>query len=316
VARTLRRTLAAGCGALLLGGLSVAGGPAAAASPAPESGTAPGATSGDGLAWRLRGAGGGTVYLVGSMHLLREGDAALPATFDRAYAEAERLVMEIDVDDLDPAAAAAFTSTHAAFAAGDGLRAALGERRWRRARAGFERLGVEIETLDGLEPWAVALLYSVSSMTDLGFDPELGVEEQLKARAVADRKPIEGLETVEYQLGLFDALSLADQARLLDLALDDAAGSARELDALTRAWREGDARALSRLLLREYRRFPSLYEPLVYGRNRNWIPRIEQLLAGSDDALVVVGALHLVGEQGLVALLRARGLAFEPYRLH
>ncbi|MCU0761097.1 MAG: TraB/GumN family protein [Steroidobacteraceae bacterium] len=308
MARTLRRALAAACGALLLGGLILAGGPAAAGSPA--------APQGEGLAWRLRGPGGGTVYLVGSMHLLRAGDAALPEAFDRAYAEAERLVMEIDVDDVDPAAAAAFTRTHASFAPGTSLREALGGRRWRRARAAFQRLGLRIEALDGLEPWAVALLYSVSSMADLGFEPGLGVEEQLKARAVADRKPIEGLETVEDQLGLFDALAPADQARFLDLALDDAAGAARELDVLTRAWREGDARALSRLLLREYRRFPSLYEPLVHGRNRSWIPRIEQLLAGGDDALVVVGALHLVGEQGLVALLRERGLAFEPYRPH
>jgi uncharacterized protein len=275
------------------------------------------ATAGEhvGLVWQVRGAAG-TVYIAGSMHLLRPADATLPAGFDLAYREAEKLVMEIDVDDLDPAAASAFTATHATYPPGAGLRQALGERRWKRARDEFARIGLRIETLDRLEPWAAALLYSVAGMTQLGFDPALGVEEQLKVRALADRKDIAGLETLEYQLGLFDALSAEDQARLLELTLEDAAGSAREIDRLTAAWRSGDGRTLARLLLGEYRRFPALYESLVYRRNRNWVPQVEALLQDDDDTLLVVGALHLVGERGLIALLRQRGLAVEPLRLH
>ena len=153
-------------------------------------------------------------------------------------------------------------------------------------------------------------------MTGLGFEPGLGVEEQLKARALADHKPIDGLERIEDQLGLFDALPPEEQARLLELTLEDSATSVRDIDALTRAWRRGDARALARLLLREYRHFPSLYEPLVYGRNRNWLPRLEALLQRDDDSLVVVGAMHLVGERGVVELLRQRGHVVEPLRTH
>lgn len=266
----------------------------------------------DGLIWRARGPAGGSVYIAGSMHLLRRSDAALPASFEQAYREAERLVMEIDIDDVDPAAAAAFTASRATYPPGNGLRQALGERRWSRARGAFAELGLDLESLDRLEPWAVALLYSVTGMTRLGFDPELGVEEQLKRLAVTDRKPIAGLETVEFQLGLFDGLSPADQAALLDMTLDDTESSAREVDSLTRAWRGGDEALLAKLLLREYRRFPTLFEPLVNGRNRDWVPQVEALLARPDDTLVVVGALHLVGEQGLIAMLRRRGIELEP----
>ncbi len=250
------------------------------------------------------------------MHLLRAGDSGLPPTYELAYREAERLVMEIDVDDLDPAAAATFTASHATYPPGTGLRAALGERRWQRARAEFERVGLQLEALDRLEPWAASLVYSVTGMAQLGFEPELGVEEQLKTRAVADGKDIAGLETLEFQLGLFDALSPDDQARLLDLTIDDAEGSAREIDRLTAAWRGGDAVALSRLLLREYRRFPTLYEALVYRRNRDWVPQVEALLQRDGDSLVVVGAMHLVGRQGLIELLRQRGLDPQPLPLH
>jgi uncharacterized protein len=133
---------------------------------------------------------------------------------------------------------------------------------------------------------------------------------------MADGKDIAGLETLEFQLGLFDALSAEDQARLLELTIDDAGGNAREIDRLAAAWRSGDGAALARLLLREYRRFPTLYEALVYRRNRDWVPQVEALLRHPDDSLVVVGAMHLVGRQGLIELLRERGLDPRPLRLH
>jgi uncharacterized protein YbaP (TraB family) len=316
VARTVRRALAGAlAGLLVLGGLSHADAAPAASPTAAPAARPPASTDDDGLAWQLRGAAG-TVYIAGSMHLLRAGDSRLPRTYEAAYREAERLVMEIDVDDLDPAAAAAFTAGHATYPPGPGLRAALGERRWQRARSEFARVGLQIESFDRLEPWAASLVYSVAGMARLGFEPELGVEEQLKTRAAADGKDITGLETLEFQLGLFDALSPADQARLLDLTIDDADGSAREIDRLTAAWSGGDVAALSRLLLREYRRFPTLYEALVYRRNRDWVPQVEALLQRDGDSLVVVGAMHLVGRDSLIELLRRRGLDPRPMRGH
>ena len=306
MARQVRRALArAAATVLFLGGLN---GPHGAAAAAPDHEAV-------GLVWQVRGPSA-TVYLAGSMHLLRPEDARLPAGFELAYRESERLVMELDFDDLDPSAVAAFTATHATYPPGPGLRDALGERRWQRARDEFGRVGLQLDAFDRFEPWAAALVYSVAGMAQLGFDPASGVEEQLKARAADDHKEITGLETLEFQLGLFDALSADDQARLLELTLDDARGSARDIDRLTAAWRSGDGAALAKLLLREYRRFPTLYEPLVYGRNRNWVPQVEMLLQREDDSLVVVGAMHLVGDQGLVELLRRRGLTVEPLRLH
>jgi uncharacterized protein YbaP (TraB family) len=167
-----------------------------------------------------------------------------------------------------------------------------------------------------MEPWAVALLYSATQMTRAGLDPQLGVEEQLLRRAAVDHKPITGLETLEFQLSLFDSLSPEAQARLLEMTVAEAGDVERELDGMGTAWRSGDASQLERLLLREYREFPDLYESLVYRRNRDWVPQVEALLQGKDDVLVVVGALHLVGERGLIDLLRRRGLQPESYTLH
>ena len=106
------------------------------------------------------------------------------------------------------------------------------------------------------------------------------------------------------------------QARLLELTLDENADLDAELANLGRAWRNGDAGGLEKLLLRDYREFPDLYESIVYRRNRAWVPQVEALLQGEEDVLVVVGALHLVGERGLIELLRRRGVRAERYRLH
>ncbi|MFO1426433.1 MAG: TraB/GumN family protein [Steroidobacteraceae bacterium] len=304
MAGSLRRArgLARGLGVLLLGGLS------AAALAAPPAG-------GDGTIWVLHGRHN-SVYVAGSMHLLRSGESQLPASYERAYASARRIVMEIDLDDLDPSAAASFTSTHAIYPEGQSLHATLGDARWERARAAFESAGLPVSALDRMEPWAASLLYSVTQMTRAGLDPTLGVEEQLVQRARGDHKPITGLETLEQQLALFDDLPMESQARLLELTLDENADLDAELANLGRAWRNGDAGGLEKLLLRDYREFPDLYESIVYRRNRAWVPQVEALLQGEEDVLVVVGALHLVGERGLIELLRRRGVRAERYRLH
>jgi len=115
---------------------------------------------------------------------------------------------------------------------------------------------------------------------------------------------------------LFDALDMAAQARFLDLSLRAAADVQSELATLTRAWREGRVAELERVLLQEYATFPELYEALIYRRNRAWIPRLRALTEGSVDTLVVVGAMHLIGERGVIALLRGAGLDPQPLRLH
>ncbi len=248
------------------------------------------------------------IYIAGSMHMLSASDATLPRGFETAYAHARHLVFEIDMDPTRIAEAGAFTQAHATYPAGQGLKAALAPEVWRDAEAECRRLGLAIEDLDGMEPWALALLLSMTAMQQDGLVPALGVEEQLEQRALADGKDVAGLETVQFQLSLFDSLDAPDQARLLELTVSENRAAAQELATLTRAWRTGDTRELERLLLHEYRLFPSLYESLVYQRNRNWLPRIEALRESDSDVLVVVGALHLVGERGLIALLEARGL--------
>ncbi|MBV6423345.1 MAG: hypothetical protein NAOJABEB_01135 [Steroidobacteraceae bacterium] len=265
-----------------------------------------------GPVWALRGSGGGTVYLAGSVHVLDAARSALPAGFAIAYRDAERLVMEIDMDDLDPLAAASFLAARGSFTDGETLRAILEPARYARIDAAARTLGLPLDSVAQLEPWAVALGLTQLQLAKLGLDPQSGVEQQITAWARRDGKPIAGLESVEEQLGVLDGLSYADQARFLELTVDEADSMPSELDRLLAAWRRGDTRILEQLLLEEYEKMPTLYRPLVADRNRRWLPQIEALTKRADDTLVVVGALHLVGPEGLLALLRSRGVSPGP----
>lgn len=252
-----------------------------------------------------------TVYLLGSVHVLRPGDAALPRAALDAYADAEQLVMEIDLDDAavgDPLAIAQQMQASAALPAGQSLQSVLGSDYAEVARRASEA-GLDLAMFDRFQPWFVATLLLQLELAKRGFDPALGIEQQLAGRAAADRKPIVGLETPAQQFAVLSGLSLADQKRFLLMTLDESAQADAELEQLLAAWRKGDITALAALLSDEFERFPQLYRPLTEDRNRTWVGQLDDLLDDRDDYLVVVGALHLVGRNSVVDLLRQRGHA-------
>jgi uncharacterized protein len=263
--------------------------------------------------WVIRGAHC-TLYLAGSVHLLPAQDAALPPGFERAYADSARLVMELDLAKVDSLAAADWMLEHGALPPGSSLRTVLGEQRYARVSASAAQLGLPAEVLAGQAPWVIALELADLDYQHLGMDPEQGVEEQLVHRAQADGKPSAGLETLDEELAGLEALPREDQLRLLDQTLSELQDGPEELREALAAWRRGDAAKLAALLSREYRSFPALYRPLVTARNQRWLPQIEHLATGQENCLVVVGALHLVGDGGLLELLRKDG--FTPVQLN
>jgi uncharacterized protein len=262
-----------------------------------------------GLVWAIQ-APHCTVYLAGSVHLLPAQDAALPSALEHAYADSRRLVMELDLGKVDALAIADYMQQHGTLTDGETLRSVAGPARYARVSAAAAPLGLPTQVIDTQAPWLVGLELAELEYAHLGFDPQSGVEEQLVRRAQADGKPTSGLETLPEELGGIAALSRADQLRLLDQSLDDLNDSPEEMRAILAAWRKGDAPKLAKLLAHEYDDFPNLYRTLVRERNLRWLPEIRQLLNGTENTLVVVGTLHLVGDGGLLELLRKDG--FDP----
>ncbi len=255
-----------------------------------------------------------TVYLAGSVHLLKASDSRLPSAFDHAYAGSKALVMELAVDKVDPMQMAGWMMEHGMLKEGATLRSIIGDERYRRVSAEAERLGIPMEAADLLEPWALGLQLLEMQYLQLGFDPQQGVEQQLQHRAQSDGKPITGLETMDQQLGLLQGMSYPDQARFLDMVVTEMHDVESETQSVVTAWRTGDSAKLAALLSDEYKSFPALYRLLVTDRNKRWVPQIEKLLHSNQDYFVVVGALHLVGDGGLLELMRRDG--YKPESLN
>lgn len=248
------------------------------------------------------------VYLLGSIHMLRERDHPLPSSVELVYDDAERLVMELDLDDIDPVSAMQFLMTYGVLDDGTTLEDLMGAEMYAQAKAAAIETDIPIELLDRCEPWLAAMTVQEITMMRIGFKPEFGVEMYLMAKASADGKPITGLESVEQQLGFLDGLSIETQNRWFLQSLVEGRRMEILIDDMVAAWRSGDVHFLENELLHDMHNYPELHQAILVDRNKNWVKPIMELLDDADDYLVVVGAAHLIGEDGVPDLLSQQGV--------
>ncbi len=260
--------------------------------------------------WKAHGTDN-TVYLLGSIHLLREQDHPLPAAIDAAYRDADVLFMEIDMDDLDPVAAQTAFTTHGVLRDGTRLRDLMGAADFERAVAAAEKLDIPLHLLDRTEPWYAALTVEILSLSRIGYDARWGVESHMMAKAAADGKPIEGFETLQEQVAFLDGLSLPAQRQLLLSTLEEGSRRSDLMDGMIAAWRNGDTAFMEAEMLNSLAEFDELYRTIVTDRNSRWVERIQSLLNDEQDYLVIVGALHLIGADGVPRQLRELGVSIE-----
>lgn len=251
------------------------------------------------------------VYLLGSVHLLRESDHPLPAVIDAAYEDAESIVMEIDMDDIDPFAMQGLVTELGLLPDDESLSDIMGNEMYAQAYEAAEELDIPLDMLARSEPWLAAITVEEMLLMRLGFNPMLGVEMHLTSRAIRDGKPVEGFETIEEQLRFMDELSIAAQNEMLLQTLRESADLQSIMDDVINAWRRGDTTFLEETLLADMQQYEELNRILVVDRNHRWMKTIRELLTLDDDYLIVVGALHMVGEDGVPNLLKASGVAIQ-----
>ena len=248
------------------------------------------------------------VYLLGSIHVLRETDHPLPGAVEVVYDDAERLVMEIDMDDLDPLAALQVLMSHGVLEGDTTLQDIMGPEAYAQARASAAEINIPMELLDKTKPWLAAITVQEMIMMRVGFKAEYGIEMYLTSKATADGKPITGLETVEQQLGFLDSLPTETQISWLLQSIVEAQNLEMLVDEMVVAWRNGDVKFLEEKLLVEMDAYPELRDAILVDRNKSWVEPIMALLDDSDDYLIVVGVAHLVGDNGVPDLLSKQGV--------
>lgn len=268
----------------------------------------------DPATWRLSGSAGGEITLLGSMHVLRASDHPLPASVDTVIERAETIVMELDLDDVDPAAQQRLILDTATLPNGQRLGDVLDAELHALLTRRTAELGVDLGLLDRFEPWFLAITLLDIGMRSHGFEAARGLEAYVVGQALRTEKPILGLESFEFQIGIFDSLPPSSQQMMLAQTLAEIDEAETAMAAMADAWRAGELEALSEELLDDFDAFPGLYAALVTHRNEAWVESLEAMLADGRRYLVVVGALHLVGSDNVIDLLAARGHRVE--RLH
>lgn len=250
-----------------------------------------------------------TVYLLGSIHYLRAENYPLNQTIEDAFKDSKNLVLEIDLGGADQKASQQVMITKAVYTNGKSLKESISEKTYGLAAQQAQGLGIDIQTLNSFKPWFVALAIATMKLQSLGFDPNYGVDRYFYQKAKEDSKAVTGLETVEYQINLFDGMPEKTQESLLEETIRDLDTAEADVSKVVNAWASGDIATLDTALLQTVRDYPEVYQKLILDRNRNWLPKIEGLLTQKENYLVVVGAGHLAGKDGVVEMLKAKGYA-------
>lgn len=248
------------------------------------------------------------IYLFGTVHILKPGlgwfDEAVKESFDKS----DRLVLEMV--EPAPADAQALFGKLAIDTSGKTLRSKMTDADRAIYEAAIGKIGMPVAALDPLDPWAAAVTLSVVAMQQKGFDVNSGAEKQLTAAAKAANKPVEGVETMEFQLGVFDGMPEAEQIKFLAetaRTIDDAEVN---MDKMVALWAKPDPDSLGRLM-NEGLTSRTLYDALLTKRNANWARWINAQLARPGTTFMAVGAGHLAGPTSVQALLPAYGLTAE-----
>lgn len=265
------------------------------------------------LLWKVSGAQGSELYLLGSFHLLKADDYPLSADVDRAFAGAQRLLFELSPEEMNSPQLATQMMQAALRRDGRQLKDDLDPATWQRLERWGAANNMPVDRLAGFKPWFVGLTISIAQMTQQGLDPKSGLDRHLMDRAAQANKPASGLESAASQITMLDSMSIDEQRQLLREALEQVDKGDEQSRQLHAAWRRGDDVMLWRDMAAQMKReYPGLYQRINVDRNNAWLPSLQQWLQpGRGNTLVVVGALHLLGSDGVVEKLRAQGYKVE-----
>lgn len=269
----------------------------------------PQAPAGSGPAlWVIKDADS-TIYLFGTVHVLRPTTAWGSPRVDAAFAEADEVWFEITNPD-DQAAVLPLVMEHGMDPSRP-LNTLLSEAEYAKLGEAAGLIGIPVQQLNVMRPWLVALTLSMAPLTKAGYDPNSGIELVLRARAEAEGKPVRGLETIEEQVRILAGFPEDAQLNFLRQSLETYENAATELDSLVDAWSTGDLDGLAGFAHEMRDGDARVYDAMLTRRNTNWAGQIETMLEGSGTAFIAVGAAHLAGDDSVQVILGKRGVTVE-----
>lgn len=263
--------------------------------------------------WKVQ-SGGPPTYLLGSIHVATKDFYPLPEQVESGFKSSKVLAVEVNINEIDPLSMTAIVMESAFYQDGDSLKEHISSETYESVENRLEEFGVDISTLDKAKPWFIAMMISNLELQKLGYDPSYGIDKHFLDLAVKENKKIVELESFDSQIRLLQGFSDEDQELFLSYEMMNQDTMQKEVEELMTAWKSGDAEGMEALLFKPLRENPDLtpvYEELFYKRNALMADKVESYLKTKQGYFVVVGSGHLLGEEGIVALLRKKGYKVE-----
>lgn len=260
--------------------------------------------------WKIT-RGESVLYLGGTCHVLRAADLPLPPEYRQAFDASVSLYFETDLQRMLSPEMQQAIMPHAFFGDGGSLAQSLTPEAWQAVSSYAEQNRLPTEQVTRMKPWFFAVMMAAIEFQKLGVTHE-GVDLLLFRDALKEGKQIGELEAFEHHVAYLTKMADGHESELLLNALADLANIQKELPELIASWREGDTAALERIMVRDMReKYPAVYHSLIVQRNIEWLPVFDRLLETPEIEFVLAGAGHLVGPDGLLERLRARGCTIE-----
>ncbi len=256
--------------------------------------------------WKVQGRHN-TVYLLGAIHLLKKENYPLPDPIEAAFRDSPIAVFETDFTQLAQPEEQQKLADKARLPFDQTLKEEVSPTVYARLQEELETAGLDPDAFDRLKPAVAALAVEVFLLQRRGFRLEYGLDQYFFNRAQHAGKRIVALEAPDYQIDLVTSFTPEEGEWMLKAALDQAEHSEKTFTELLQAWQAGDTGGLRKVLHSAQDQSPAVFQRMVTDRNRQWLPRIQELLRGGQNAIVIVGAGHLVGPEGLLNLLARSG---------
>lgn len=260
--------------------------------------------------WRVS-RGRTSMYLAGSIHTLNPDNYPLPEVMESAFRNSYALVEEINLTVEDPVNVREQALRLGAYPPGESLRTELPPATYQQVATLAQNLGLDIQQLDRLRPWLGSITVLEMQLQQAAFNLSYGLDHHFANEAQMSGKPVIGLETVHQQLDMLARLPARVQQAMLLQSLQQAQHFQLEVHALIGAWQNGDAAGMQRIMQHDFANYPLAYRRLIVDRNRAWFPRLERLARSGRVYFAVVGAMHLIGPDGLLARFKKAGYKVE-----
>lgn len=252
--------------------------------------------------------GENSTYLLGTFHLLNAADHPLPAEFQQAYNAASSIYFEADLQAAQsPEFQMKFFKAISA-PSGSTLQTLIKPETYMALEAFMAKKQMLITNFAPFSPAGAALMLTMAEYQKLGMMPEYGVDQFFFSKAQGDGKTIGHLETIDEQLSFIANLGKGQEDEMIMSTITELNTLEKSVGDLKKAWRSGNSKQLDKISLKEMReKFPDTYAEMIVNRNNKWMPEIEAMLTDKPTEAVMVGALHLVGPDGLIELLKKKG---------